>query len=349
MISEGVFIRGGHFAQLLNPNSSAAYHFQVVCQNIDFKKVKSPDWQFDTLSLPDTHPPANVSNLEAVSGDGELFLTWQNPADKDFQEVRIFRSEEFFPQDFSEGQLVYAGAEQGFKDTGLINGQTYYYTVFSYDQGGNYSSGATVWGMPLALGQKPPEGLPIKPPVGPAPPEVEKINLEDFSFWQEGNLIALLDHQRLNVLSPDPLSIAIDYNKVPEVLKTIMVTLKKGDKYFSFLLRIDKEKTKYTATLALPELGVYPMSIYVLDYKNQALKKLNGQLVINSQLTDKYFINQPVLGLWLQYLKQQLNIWIFTLMLLVVMVVLICRRAKQIAKERRWYKSYKYHNVYKRL
>lgn len=33
-------------------------------------------------------------------------------------------------------------------DTGLTNGENYYYTAFSYDLGGNYSGGKTSNGMP---------------------------------------------------------------------------------------------------------------------------------------------------------------------------------------------------------
>jgi len=82
-----------------------------------------------------------------------------------------------------------------------------------------------------------------------------------------------------------PLTASIAYEKVPEVLKTIMATLSSGEKVFSFLLRINKEKTRYEAIIASPDPGVYPLTLNILDYKNQALKKITGQLIIEESKT----------------------------------------------------------------
>ena len=82
------------------------------------------------------------------------------------------------------------------------------------------------------------------------------------------------------------MTVSIDYEKVPEVLKTIMVTLEKDNKYFSFLLRINREKTKYLATLVLPQPGIYPLTIYILDFKNQTLKTITEELIVEKTIIE---------------------------------------------------------------
>jgi len=260
------------------------YHFEIAAADQSGNRASSGDYTFKTLPGPDIIAPANVSDFEAITGDRQIILKWQNPADSDLKAIRIMRGEDFYPQDPGQGKLVYDGKESSFIDTRLINGSRYYYTAFSYDFSGNFSSGAIISAVPWPLEVAPPVVPPppeVLPPVVPALPEVEKITIDNFDFIQAGGKIQLRDG-KLEIKKEEPLEISVSYNKVPEVLKTIMVTLEKGQKFFSFLLRINKEKTAYLAALAPPEEpGVYPMTITVLDYKNQTLKKITSQLIVS--------------------------------------------------------------------
>ena len=273
-----------------------------------YAKFRSPDGGVsqvvsDSIIL-DTIPPINVSNFEAIAGDKQIILKWENPPDRDFEGVRITGSTEFFPSSPSDGILVYDGKGTSFTAVGLTNGVRYYYTAFAHDKAGNFSSGAVVSATPFREEVPPP---PPPPPeeitaekecqedgyywyddachkepkaVFPPPPEIEKLALEDFDFWQEGRKI-LPKEARIEAKAQEPLTVYIDYEKVPEVLKTIMVTLVKEEKSFSFLLRIDSQKTKYEAVLLAPdEAGLYELIITVLDYKNQTLKVISGYLEI---------------------------------------------------------------------
>lgn len=287
-----------HKTGLTNLLSETTYHFKIKCRDSRGNESETLDQKFTTLSLIDIFPPANISNFEAIAGDSQITLKWQNPADPDFKAVRIMRSEDFYPQDPEQGKLVYDGKETSFIDTGLINGKRYYYTAFAYDFSGNFSSGAIVSAVPRVKPPPPPEEIFTEeecleagyywydetchrePKIVPAPPEVEKITIDDFDFIQAGRKIPVVDG-KLEIKKEEQLEILINYDKVPEVLKTITVTLEKGEKFFSFLLRINKEKTAYLATLMPPdEPGVYPITIAVLDYKNQTLKRILGQLIV---------------------------------------------------------------------
>jgi len=297
IVSETAFLLS-HTTSLISLSVETNYNFKIVCRDSKGNESETGNQRFTTLSLPDTTAPSNISNFEAVPGDKQITLQWQNPTDSDFKLVRIMRSQEFYPENPWEGKLIFEGSTNSFTDTSLTNGTRYYYTAFSYDYAGNFSSGAVVSAVPR-LGEIPPieqittekqclesgfywydNSCHQEQQVIPGPPEVEKLTLDDFDFIQKG--IKLFETEgNINIQENEPLTISIDYGKVPEVLKTIMVTLKKDNKTFSFLLRINQEKTAYLASLMPPsETGAYPAILSVLDYQNQILKKVSTQLTV---------------------------------------------------------------------
>jgi len=320
-----------HRIVLENLLAGTLYHFEIIVADRRGNRVSSGDHIFKTLAAPDILAPANISNFEATAGENQVTLKWQNPVDPDFQAVRIMRSENFYPQDPDEGKLVYDGKKTSFIDTGLTNEKRYYYTAFSYDFSNNFSSGAIVSAVPFKIKPLTPEEIFTEKEcleagyywydeachkeskIIPPPPEVEKITIEDFDFIQAGKKIPVIDG-KLEIKKEEPLEILINYDKVPEVLKTITVTLERGEKFFSFLLRINKEKSAYLATLMPPnEPGVYPITITVLDYKNQTLKKIVNQLIVFG--TEVPLASVP----W--YKKYQLYIYIIFFILLAILIL----------------------------
>ena len=174
---------------------------------------------------------------------------------------------------------------------------------------------------------------PVKPPVVPPLPEVEKLKLEDFGFWQKEERLPIVEENKIKLKEKEPLTVSIDYEKVPEVLKTIMVTLKKENKYFSFLLRINREKTKYLATLLPPESGVYPFTIYVLDLKNQALKTISGQLIVEEVTPKPQFIVFSWYKDFRVWLRILLIIAIILAIILFYLLIKVIRHKKENRKE----------------
>jgi len=92
---------------------------------------------------PDVLPPAAVSQFAATQGDGSITLTWSNPADADFQAVRVMRATDTVPVSAADGELLYTGADHAYLDTGLRHGQAYYYAAFAQDASGNFAAAAT--------------------------------------------------------------------------------------------------------------------------------------------------------------------------------------------------------------
>jgi len=266
----------------LSPETT--YHFQIDCEDDFGIKKQTNDQQFTTLPIFDKSAPLNVNDLIAVPGDKKIELSWKNPSDIDFNGVRIIRSDRFYPNSIDDGEIIYEGRGSYFEDTGLINGKRYYYSVFAYDKSRNYSSGAIASAVPNSEGkEKLPEVI-----EGPVTPEIEKITISDFEFYANGERVLLKNDKTIEIDSEIPLTALIRYEKTPEVLKTIMVSLEKNKKFFSFLLRINKDKTYYSANIISPkDPGIYPMVITILDYKNQALKRIEGELVVNGKKTEK--------------------------------------------------------------
>lgn len=102
--------------------------------------------QFFTLSGPDTIPPSNVKDIRMelksdLSGE-YIFASWINPDDYDLAYIRVVRSTDFYPVDPFDGTLVYDGTEASFEDHGISNDTDYYYSFFTTDVAGNFSSGA---------------------------------------------------------------------------------------------------------------------------------------------------------------------------------------------------------------
>lgn len=100
-------------------------------------------WIFKTASGSqiDTTPPGEVSGFTATAGDGEIQLSWSNPDDPDFAGVVLVYRTDRYPQAHDDGTEIYTGSGTSFTHTGLTNGTTYYYTIFTYDGALNYSNG----------------------------------------------------------------------------------------------------------------------------------------------------------------------------------------------------------------
>ena len=113
-------------------------------------KVSSP------VEPADVTPPDPVTLLTQTPAAGLVVLTWQNPADADFLGVKVLRREIAFPSpadpNDSTAIIVHDGNAQTVTDdsngAGLINGTSYYYAVFTYDEVRNYSTGGLITAIP---------------------------------------------------------------------------------------------------------------------------------------------------------------------------------------------------------
>jgi len=315
---------------------------------------------FRTERLPDKTPPANVSDFTATyDASGEVHLSWKNPTDTDFERVRIVRSDIFFPKDPYDGLVVYEGSRESSRDAWITPGTTYYYTAFAEDVSDNYSSGAIARvRIPLLPGQGQGQGdTPVIEPFVPTPEEdvfggitilpgdseeiteeIKQLSFGDFRFIQFGKEINRQGNL-IRVNGSGNLEIAIGYDVVPEVLKTIGVTLsdpEDPDKKFPFLLRVNNDKSDYTATIApLARPGVYRIQATVLDYKHQVLRKFEGKIIVPGEISPDAI---TVFGMC-EYCTADLNGFRFLfcygwIALLIILFILMHRRRRKKQQEK---------------
>lgn len=93
----------------------------------------------------DTTPPSAPANLEGVSGDSEITLNWNANSESDLDGYNVYRAEESFSSVSGltplNSQLL---SENGFTDTNVANGTTYYYRITALDEDENESSASTM-------------------------------------------------------------------------------------------------------------------------------------------------------------------------------------------------------------
>jgi hypothetical protein len=105
------------------------------------------------------------------------------------------------------------------------------------------------------------------------------------------------------------------------VLKTIAVTIvTQGDDpmSFTFILRANKDKTRYEAVVApLGDTTTYNLKITVVDFKNQGLKKIGGKMLV---LSHEGFVGASINSFWP---------WLLLLILLALAILWYEKRRKK--------------------
>jgi hypothetical protein len=252
------------------------YRFSIEGENHIGRTGTLTESSFVTLPENDVTPPGNVLALTATSDDDDVVLSWINPRDTDFNRVRVLRSELFFPGNEDEGWVVYEGGATEARDIGIaVPGKKIFYTVFTYDEIGNVSSGAVV-SVRIGTNQ---EGIP-EPVIDETKNEI-LLDMRSVDFYQD-DVKLTPNRGAVTIQGGQHLTIAIPYDTLPEHLKTILVSIIPAtdrEKELNFLLRVNKEKTAYTARLApLGVSGKFTIRISVFDYKTAQIGYAQGVL-----------------------------------------------------------------------
>ncbi|TAK57528.1 hypothetical protein EPO17_01715 [Patescibacteria group bacterium] len=318
--------RTDHVFKLEHLTPGTRYYFTIQAVNeAGTPATNVPEKSATTLIAPDVSAPSNPSKLVVEPAQTGAVVSWQNPTDADVESVKVVRSTDFYPADPQEGEVVYEGRASEVLDTKVLPGKTYYYTLFTKDVSGNYSSGA----IAKIYITKPGEIAPLKETdifaqVKPAPtidPAFDRLNILDFLITQNNKMTVESDGKIL-LDGGEQFKIAIDYSKLPEVLKTMVVSIKdlsRPDEVFTFLLRVNRDKTKYEALVdKLGRGGNFAMVISILDHKHQGVKQFSGDLVVSAPKPDSIFsrfVGDPV-----GTLRQVSVIWWIILVALVLLV-----------------------------
>ncbi len=320
-----------HSVTLRDLTPATQYVFKINAVNAFGIQGSLENQIFTTLSLESGR--LNANNFVATPDTSSILLSWNNPAIDDFAEVRVVKNTSYYPADENDGQVIYEGGAEKFQDNDVTVGTRYYYALFVKYSDGSYSSGL------LAQGRIPLPGEIVKPydpfdylPASPrVDPLINQLTFTDFDFIQNGKKIGSISNgEKVSIDGNQNLTVSLAYEKVPEVLKSIVVTLTSPDdetKTFSFLLRVNKEKTAYTATIgALQVSGIYGVKISIVDYKNQGLKKILGSL--SASVETVFDSNQSMLRLLGIFILN--NSWNF--LLIIILLYLIYRALRDLVR-----------------
>jgi hypothetical protein len=292
-LDETLPVASHHF--ILSPlTPSTNYFLKIVFTSPDGHQTVYDGLQFRTLSQAYLTLPPNVTDFSATPQNPNILLAWKLPSDKSIVGVRIVRSTTFYPATPTDGQIIFenkdASGISNFVDADVKAGAEYYYTIFSEDLTGNFSSGVVASARILLPGESVATSTPLEnlPQAGNVDPKILALNLADFLFIQAGNSLPVdynpdfPDQGLVTVVGDKNLTVALTYYRVPEILKTIAVTLvASSSESFTFILRANRDKTRYEATIgALGNPAVYKLTLNIIDFKNQGEKKINGTLVV---------------------------------------------------------------------
>lgn len=133
----------------LLPNTT--YHFNIIATDAApyLNSGISLDQNFKTAV--DLSPPPNVADLKLNTTQNSILLTWSNPGLNfvpDFDGVKILRKTSGTASGHNDPEAIikYVGGAESLTDSNVLLNITYYYTLYSFDTSGNYSSGVSIRG-----------------------------------------------------------------------------------------------------------------------------------------------------------------------------------------------------------
>ena len=242
---------------------------------------------FTTFSGSGSVSRLNVSDFVArfSSEDTDnVLLSWQNPFAPEVAEIIIVYRPDFYATSPTEGEIIYRGRTQSFvHELDSIVSAAHYYTAFVTFTDGTYSSGAMTFLLAQQTGES---DVMVDPVIGPATDagitETAPFSFQTILFEQNGQVLQNQVASEVTIRADLPLRIRVPYDAVPEVLKTLVFAMDRIDEAgatstFSFLLRVNEDKSFYEANIApLRSNATYPSSLTLFNFETQTLSRTEG-------------------------------------------------------------------------
>lgn len=179
-----------HQAFLDNLLKATKYYFLIEGQNTNNTPLPRYTGTFTTLSGVDPTKPRDVTNFTATPNTATttITLTWNNPLDPDFEYVRIMRNNATGNTSPMLGSLIYEGSLEYFVDRDVFIFVRYFYTIFTRNSAGEFSTGVEANAMinpvyidPCALNPTscipPPNPCTLNPSLCTPPPPEDKCKI----------------------------------------------------------------------------------------------------------------------------------------------------------------------------
>jgi len=308
--------------------AGTTYHLQIYATDRGGNDGQSGDFTVRTLAI---SVPPNVSGLTAEAGDSQIILSWINPFSPGFSAVIINRSDDHYPQGRDDGVRIYSGAAESFTDSGLVNGKTYYYTVWSVNEIGQASSGAIIAAVPSGPPTPPINvnvnanvnvnvnvnaNIPTPPPSGGVCP-IHLVPLEGSkgsTAVGSSRIIVHVEEVPVAIVSDGFTAATGDSVRitVPNQLSTKPVaraTLRVGDQEYALAMREDGSGRE--AEIIAPAPGVY-LSAMLIEYgdKTSAYSRWQMKVVdVGRIYFMDFFGRKPLEGVRVMLFGPPSDIW----------------------------------------
>ena len=300
----GSVYRRDHTVPINDLRANTTYYYEIIGYTPSGIQTVLRQGSFTTGNDAPPTSPANVVNFTVTLDGPAALASWDLPGRfPGDARVRIVRSHLGFPTALDDGAVVYEGRGQNVRDpSAFAFGDIAYYTAFVIDPNGLVSSGAVALirktrdtSLPGDLGDSSlgNSGEPVVTDTADtgsttsnqAPIDPNMPNLQDIVVSQGGAVYSFAS-TTIPLNSNDQFYVSIAANKIAGEFKTIVATLddpRGSGRNFSFLLRLNNDRTEYTATIAPVQAeGNARLLVDVYDYSAKVVGSYQTQLVFTA-------------------------------------------------------------------
>jgi hypothetical protein len=323
--------------QITDLEPGTVYLYELIGYSPQGNEVVLERGNFKTKSTSVISAPQNVQGFTALVSIDDVKLNWRMPVGSENLRVRVVRSYLGFPNDPYDGAVIFDGVGTEFNDRdALRNGGPIFYTAFVIGADGAVSSGA-VLKVNRVGGEE--SGQPVEGGVGVEEPLIE---IKDFGFSVENIKIRQLDEEfdfkseKITLAHTEPFVISIPYEALPRHLKSIVVTIldpSDSKRSFSFLLRINKERTAYEAVVApIGEIGPSRLQLEIFDYERKIIGRYRKQIdfVVLDVVGGEVIFPDKIVAVFKPLLPTIFSI----LALIILLLIIILSRSKRTEDKR---------------
>lgn len=336
----GNLYQRSHAIYINDLSPSTKYYYEVVGYTPQGMQTVLHSGSFVTKSDQPPLPPTNVSGLIATQNGDDVILQYSLPVDFPKNAlVRVVRSHFYFPQYVSDGVVLYEGDAESVTDNGVFGGfSRAFYTVFVIDPNGLVSSGAVLRindgrindvdesDSDVGIGGNTDvedggevddeNQTPGETGVTPVVDLDGFPKLSDFSVIQNEQVFPFSTPD-ISLTSEVPFMVSVPAEVITGDFKTMVATLsdpRNSGKQFSFLLRLNSDRSAYTAVLApLMVAGESVLAVEVFDYDVRVISTYQTTLSFTAPATASSTVE-----VW--YWRVQA--WLWGLVLVVPLLVL---------------------------
>lgn len=286
--------RRGHENTITDLEPGTEYAFELIGITVGGAETVLQRGTFTSASDEPSASVPNVRRLSAsVSGD-DVLLRWENPDPERFAYVRVVRSPYRIPLDLRSGALVYQGRGERVRDRGALTEYSpQYYTVFVVDASERISSGAVTWaersGTPGTAPAPPRPREPVLPPQS-VPPYTSEVfaasgtpllPLSAITVEQD-RLTQQFADPVIELLATKPFTVRVAASSTARSVQSLVATILDPTDHrrqYSFLLRLNADRTAYAATVApLGLIGTSRLEVAVYDFSAQLVSQYRHQI-----------------------------------------------------------------------